>query len=863
MASVAVRAELPRWLSSSSVAWVGALLALMAILLTGGFLWYEQREVHRRELQSSELLARALEDHANRTFNTVDIALGTLAESVKGGPSTGKPDWLGPALVQTQQGLPFLRSLSLLDSQGRVLASSASENVGVMVDLARVPLPAPGAIDRLGSLVGGRDLAAVAQGAAAAAHTHSFIPITRLASGSNGAPLYLVAALNPDFFANEYPLMLADESRSAALFATNGVLLTATENISMAPGGAAIAHRFFKDFLPARESGSFIGPGIDGNPAVSALRTLRKRPVAVVVERNYANVHAEYAATSGAALAACGAALALIAIMVGLAWRSLRSHESVYDALESTRQRVAASEESLRTLVESVHEWIFRTDAQGRITFVNRRWSEISGRSDAAAIGHRLADLCMPADRERIEAQFKPDGADGNRPHQALTVQMQTPRAELLTLEVSVAPVRAADQTVMGFAGFAVDVSERQMARRRLESQFDFTARLLDVSPTPLFVKDVQGRFITVNRAWLDLMALTQEQTIGHDSADLFGGQAQYHFEQDERLLQSGDRISYENRLLRPDLEERDTVVTKVRFTHADGSPAGIVGSIIDVTEFREAERTTREARDAAERANSAKTAFIADISHELRTPLQAIIGFSDLGQHLSLNQPDFREMFNDIHAGGQRMLTLVNGLLDMAKMESTVDSLTLRRADVSALAGAVVHELRPLAAQRGLQLELLEPFPPLPADVDAFRIQQVIRNVLANALRFAPSGSRIEIIGRDRGEMGTELEVRDHGPGIPVDELETIFDAFVQSSRTRDGSGGTGLGLTICRKIMSAHGGSICAANAVTGGAQFLIRLPPSAQTEAVAACADIPLEVSPATEQPALSEDPSSLAA
>lgn len=838
------RTELPRWLSSGSVTWVGALLALLAITLAGSFLWFEQRGIHRRELHSAELLARALEDHANRTFNTVDIALNTLVETVKSGSHSSAPNQLSPVLVQTQQGLPFLRSLSLLDGQGRVLSSSASDNVGLVIDLARVPLPAAGATDRLGSLLGGRDLAAVAQGVTAA-HAHSFMPIARRASGPKEEPLYLVAALNPDFFANEYPLMLADESRSAALFATNGVLLAATEKIDMLPGRVASAHRFFKDYLPARESGSFVGIGIDGKPAVSAFRTLRKLPIAVVVERDYASVQSEFDDTIAAALAACGAALALIVTTVGMAWRSLRSHEAVHHALESTRQRVAASEESLRTMVESVHELIFRTDAQGCITFVNGRWSEISGRSDAAAIGHRLADLCMPADRALIEARFKADAADADLPHQTLMVQMQTPQSELLTLEVSVAPVRAPDHSLLGFAGFAVDVSERQHARRKLESQLNFTARLLDVSPTPLFVKDVQGRFITVNRAWLDLMALTQEQAIGRDSAALFGEQAEFHFAQDERLLQSGDRISYENRLLRPDLEERDTVVTKVRFTHADGSPAGIVGSIIDVTEFREAERTTREARDAAELANRTKTAFIADISHELRTPLQSILGFSDLGRDLSAHQPNLQEMFTDIHAGGQRMLTLVNGLLDVAKMESTVGSLALRRVDLGALASAVVHELRPLASQRGLQIELLEPVQPLPADVDAFRMQQVIRNVLANALRFAPKGSCIEITGRDRGELGVELEIRDHGPGIPADELETIFDAFVQSSRTRDGSGGTGLGLTICRKIMSAHGGSIRAANVATGGAQFVIRLPVSAQAERVAMQADIPLEV------------------
>jgi signal transduction histidine kinase len=143
-----------------------------------------------------------------------------------------------------------------------------------------------------------------------------------------------------------------------------------------------------------------------------------------------------------------------------------------------------------------------------------------------------------------------------------------------------------------------------------------------------------------------------------------------------------------------------------------------------------------------------------------------------------------------------------------------------------------VVKELRPLAAQRDLTMRLHERALPLLADVDAFRIQQVLRNVLANAMRFAPPGSIIDIVCEDLARDGVEIAVRDHGPGIPVAELEAIFDAFVQSTRTRDGSGGTGLGLTICRKIMSAHGGTIRAGNAPDGGAVMWIRLPVSAAT-------------------------------
>jgi len=847
-AAPAARTELSAWLSTQAVARLAGLLALVAVALAAGFAWYEQRELHERELQTNQLLARVLEDHANRSFNTLDITLGTLVESLRFKARQQDPIGFGPALAQAQQGLPLLRSLSVLDAQGRVLASSDASNVDLLIDLQRVPLPGPAESDRLGALVHGRDLGDARAGHPAEPGGRSFVPLVRRASPPDADALYLVAVLNVDYFANEHRLMLADPGRAAALFSIDGTLLSSTDGIDAAPGSQAAAHPFFRDYLPRRESGSYIGAGIDGGQVVTALRTLRKRPLAVVVEHDYGQVQAELARTLSWVGGALGLALLLIGTMAGLAWRSLRSHEAVQGALARSRERVATSERDLRTLVQSVHELIFRTDVQGRIVFVNGRWTQISGLGEQAVLGRKLSELCLPEERASVEALFAARPADAVP--QALMLHLRHAAGDLRTLEVSVAAMHDEQQGLSGFAGFAADVSERQLARSKLQAQLAMTARLLEVSPTPMFVKDAQGRFSMVNHAWLDLMGLRREQVIGHTSADLYGEQAEMHADIDRRLLQSEERISYPNRLRRADGEERDTVVSKVRFTEADGQALGIIGSIIDVTEFREAERVTREARDAAEKSNQAKSDFIANISHELRTPLQSIIGFSELGRSLADAQPEFAEMFDDIHAGGQRMLKLVNGLLDVSKMDSSVGSLQLRRADLLPLAAAVVKELGPLAAQRGLQLTLQGSAPSVEADVDAFRLQQVLRNVLANALRFAPQGSQIEIHASDRGADGVELQVRDHGPGIPPDELETIFDAFVQSSRTQDGSGGTGLGLTICRKIMSAHGGRIAARNAPEGGAVFSLWLPPPAAAPAPQAV-DIELPVSDCVEE------------
>jgi signal transduction histidine kinase len=183
--------------------------------------------------------------------------------------------------------------------------------------------------------------------------------------------------------------------------------------------------------------------------------------------------------------------------------------------------------------------------------------------------------------------------------------------------------------------------------------------------------------------------------------------------------------------------------------------------------------------------------------------------------------------MFDDIHRAGQRMLALVNDLLAVADLDSAQPEPDAPAFDLGPTLDAVVRAFEPLLKSGGVALGVDLPRQPLCARIDPDQLGQVLRNVLGNAIRFSPPDSTVELqaVVGPAGEV--TLEVRDRGPGIPPAELETIFEAFVQSSRTKDGSGGTGLGLTICRKILQARGGRIEALNREGGGACFRISLP------------------------------------
>lgn len=353
--------------------------------------------------------------------------------------------------------------------------------------------------------------------------------------------------------------------------------------------------------------------------------------------------------------------------------------------------------------------------------------------------------------------------------------------------------------------------------------------------PTPSLLQDAQGQVMQVNPAWERFDGRSAESLSGLRAGELISPEDPVQHEaQDERLRLTGQALTY---LASRGAAGGETVrlqVHKALLDAEEPSRSPIVTSVSDVTALLQAQEAMTQARDAALQASMARSEFMANISHELRTPLQAIIGFSQLGQRRARQDEVLAGLFTDVFDAGERMLRLVNDLLDLAKSEQAELPMAFEFVDLRGLVRQVVRELRLLSEARNLTVTSQLGPAPLMAGVDPGRFQQVVRNVLANAIRFSPLDSEITLTADVDPTVGITLSVADRGPGIPEGELERIFDAFVQSSRTRDGSGGTGLGLAICRRILQAHGGRIHAALRPEGGSVFHITLPAALRHEA-----------------------------
>lgn len=242
-------------------------------------------------------------------------------------------------------------------------------------------------------------------------------------------------------------------------------------------------------------------------------------------------------------------------------------------------------------------------------------------------------------------------------------------------------------------------------------------------------------------------------------------------------------------------------------------------------------------ARDAAEQASRMKSEFLANISHELRTPLHGVLSFANIGmQRAATALPEkLHNYFDRIRLSGERLTALVDDLLDLARLESGRASMNLVPTDIVALERGVRQSAEALLASKHLRVVVDAQSPDTKLAVDAVRLNQVLLNLLSNAIKFSPEHSVLTWIfaddtveldgGASRAALRVTLE--DQGVGIPEAELESIFDKFVQSSKTKSGAGGTGLGLAICREIVHAHGGRIRARNNPAGGAAFDVLLP------------------------------------
>jgi PAS domain S-box-containing protein len=251
-----------------------------------------------------------------------------------------------------------------------------------------------------------------------------------------------------------------------------------------------------------------------------------------------------------------------------------------------------------------------------------------------------------------------------------------------------------------------------------------------------------------------------------------------------------------------------------------------------DLTQWKRTEEELLESKRRAERASAAKSDFLAKISHEIRTPLNTVLGFSEVmmeEQFGPIGNDRYREYVKDIHVAGGHLVSLINDLLDLSKIEAGKLDLTFASVNLNGLVQQCVALMQPQANRERIiiRTSLAPSLPPVVAD--ARSIRQIVLNLVSNSIKFTGAGGQV-IVSTAAGEGGAVLRVRDTGTGMSEKEIEAALEPFRQlATSTRWGSGGTGLGLPLTKALAEANRASFAIRSAVNTGTLVEITFPPA----------------------------------
>ena len=299
-----------------------------------------------------------------------------------------------------------------------------------------------------------------------------------------------------------------------------------------------------------------------------------------------------------------------------------------------------------------------------------------------------------------------------------------------------------------------------------------------------------------------------------------------------EVFAQGRTLAGFEQTLVTPPGEKRILLTTKSPLCDSEGHVINVVTVALDITERKQGEEQLRDAKEAAELANRTKTEFMANMSHELRTPLNAIIGFSDIirAELLgSIGSARYREYARDIGDSARHLLSIINDILDVSKIEAGKLELHEETLDLDIVVDDIFRLVRERAERGEIELRKItkEPVPGLFADPR--KLKQILLNLLSNAIKFTAPGGAVSISRSLRADGGLRLVVQDTGIGIAPENIPIATSRFgqVDSSITRRYSG-TGLGLPLTIGLIELHQGTLSIQSEVGHGTAVVVDMPP-----------------------------------
>ncbi len=515
-------------------------------------------------------------------------------------------------------------------------------------------------------------------------------------------------------------------------------------------------------------------------------------------------------------------------------------------AIEQTEQALQASEQRFRHLFDSSPDPAWIID-EHRFTECNQAAVQMLGYPDKESLKNTHPSALSP--------EYQPDGESSySKAERMMDVAQERGlnRFEWVHrrkdgsdfyAEVTLSALTLQGRPVMHCLWR--DITDRKTAEERLQRTHAQLQNILDNTTAVVFVKDLRGRYLSINRRYEMLFDTTRETVVGKTDDDFFPPDQAARMRQNDRLaVEKGAAVEMEEQAT---LDDGVHTYLSVKFPllDKDGEPYAVCGMATDITGRKQAEQELERhrhqlealvkerteqlsrAKEEAEIANRAKSEFLANMSHEIRTPMNAIIGMSHLALQTDLDDRQ-RNFIEKVHGSAEGLLGIINDILDFSKIEAGM----LEMEEVDFLLRDTIRNMVNLvklkADEKGVQLAVrIEPDVPKTLAGDPLRLTQVLTNLVGNAIKFSDSGdpATVKVALREQNETHVLLHfsIQDNGIGLSTEQQQRLFQAFRQAdnSTTRK-YGGTGLGLIISKNIVHLMGGEIWLESEAGKGSTF-----------------------------------------
>jgi PAS domain S-box-containing protein len=374
-----------------------------------------------------------------------------------------------------------------------------------------------------------------------------------------------------------------------------------------------------------------------------------------------------------------------------------------------------------------------------------------------------------------------------------------------------------------------IEILERKRVEKALREKTALLSGLLTSIPDIVFFKDKEGIYLGCNAEFARFVGQDTSNIVGSTDHALFSQEIADSFrEQDRIMMDHGEPRHNEEWIDYTDGTRILLDTLKAPLIDGYGQIIGMLGVSRDITVRKQAEEELRLAKEKAERANQAKDDLISNVSHELRTPLASIIGFTTtIFDDKELSEEMREEFLRIVISEGRKLSNLIDDILDLSRIESGKIDFHFGTHEAGALLGEMKRIFQNQFDEKVVKLIIKSPKEDAFITCDESRINQVLRNLISNALKFTPAGGSVFVGVENASNRDIEITVKDTGIGIPEDDIPHIFEKFYRAKHNGVLFSGTGLGLTITKSIIDQHGGSIRVVCAEAAGAAFHVTLP------------------------------------